>query len=92
MRYKSYHETFDASKAPDNPTRQQYIFTTVDCTAQLNDDCILTEEVSVNGPDLFAYNNGKLIQDAFPYLTATQRERLMSGTCGACFANLMKED
>ena len=35
--------------------------------------------------DLEAWQNGKLAQDAFPYLTDDQREILISELCPACF-------
>ena len=44
--------------------------------------CVVTGEphsVTVKGADLFKYNRGEYIQDAFPYLTPGDREFLMSG-------------
>ena len=44
--------------------------------------CIISNEtvkVTVKGDDLFEYRNGALIQNAFPYLTAQEREWIMSG-------------
>ncbi|OYT14915.1 MAG: hypothetical protein B7C24_15770 [Bacteroidetes bacterium 4572_77] len=35
--------------------------------------------VTVNGCDLYRYNQGDYIQDAFPYLTTAEREWMMSG-------------
>ncbi len=35
--------------------------------------------------DYKAWENGKVIQDAMPYLTPGEREVLISGTCGSCF-------
>lgn len=40
--------------------------------------------VAVGEEDFFAWQNGKLAQDAFPYLTATEREQLISKLCPAC--------
>jgi hypothetical protein len=31
-------------------------------------------------------------QDAFPHLTADERELLISGTCGSCFNAMFPED
>ena len=42
-------------------------------------------EMKVNIDDVTAWENGKLIQDAMPYLTPDEREVLISGTCGPCF-------
>lgn len=44
--------------------------------------CIVTKKqqsVTVKGKDLFAYHGGKMIQDAFPYLSNAEREWLISG-------------
>jgi hypothetical protein len=44
--------------------------------------CLITGEkvsVTVNGEDLYEYNQGAYIQDAFPYLTPSEREWMMSG-------------
>lgn len=54
--------------------------------------CQKPQTVTVKGPDMFRYNNGTLIQDAFPYLNAGQREWCISGTCGPCFEEIFKED
>ena len=35
--------------------------------------------------DYEAWENGKLIQDVMPYLSADEREVLISGICGPCF-------
>ena len=40
--------------------------------------------VEVNQTDLERYEEGELVQNAFPYLTATERECLISGMCPTC--------
>jgi DNA-directed RNA polymerase subunit RPC12/RpoP len=35
---------------------------------------------------------GELIQDAFPYLTAGQRELMLSNTCDTCWNKFFPED
>ena len=48
-------------------------------------NCLDTgEAVSVDllGPDLFKYNQGELIQNAFPYIDANYREWMMTGRLG----------
>ena len=35
--------------------------------------------------DFIAYQKGKLIQNAFPYLTTDEREALKTGICPACW-------
>jgi hypothetical protein len=39
----------------------------------------------VNLDDMARWENGELIQNAMPYLSADERELLISGTCGECF-------
>lgn len=40
--------------------------------------------VKVNQTDLERYEEGELAQNAFPYLTPTERECIISGMCPAC--------
>ena len=52
---------------------------------------------AMNLPDRFSIGfNGKLIQDAFPYLTDGQRELMISNTCDTCwnkfFPNVEEDD
>ena len=42
-------------------------------------------EMEVYAEDVAAWENGELIQNAMPYLSADEREVLISGTCGPCF-------
>ena len=37
-------------------------------------------------------SNGKLIQLAFPYLSAGERELIISGICDTCFTDMFKDD
>lgn len=49
--------------------------------------------MEVNESDLDRWLSGKeLVQDAFPYLTADQREILISGICGKCFDKMFSDD
>jgi len=60
---------------------------------QLTDDtlqarcrtCGDTHILMVNAQDKKRWMEGELIQDAMPYLSADERELLISGTCGTCF-------
>ena len=45
-------------------------------------------EMAVNVDDYTSWENGELIQNAMPYLTADEREVLISGICGPCFGGL----
>jgi hypothetical protein len=41
--------------------------------------------IEVNDVDYWAWQNGALVQDAFPYLSADERELLISGICSTCW-------
>jgi len=41
--------------------------------------------MSVNRQDVADWREGKYIQNAMPYLSADEREILVSGICGDCF-------
>ena len=50
--------------------------------------CIVSgkeQSVTVKAPDLFKFNQGALIQDAFPELSADDREWMISGMSGDVF-------
>jgi len=81
MNYESYTEQ-------DSEEGHQYLFT-VRCP-----QCKETEVITVNGPDLFEYNQGtKAVQLCFPYLTAAQRERLfMTGICDPCWKKMFGDE
>ena len=54
-------------------------------------DCIKCKErqhLYVGTADLANWEGGELIQNAMPYLTADEREVLISGICGPCFGGL----
>lgn len=43
-------------------------------------------DIEVNKIDYDRYKAGLIkVQDAFPYLTADEREMLMTGICGDCY-------
>ena len=60
---------------------------------QLTDDtlqarcisCKDTHILMVSNHDLKRWEGGELIQDAMPYLSAGERELLISGICETCF-------
>lgn len=54
--------------------------------------CQKTEEIRVIPEDYVKWREGMYIQDAFPYLSADQREQLMTGTCGACWELFFTEE
>lgn len=57
-------------------------------TMNLETRCPLCGAVSVvvvNAEDFEAWQNGELVQNAFPYLDANEREALVSGICPDCW-------
>jgi hypothetical protein len=65
--------------------------------------CGHANEVEVNEMDYLDWQDGVLAQDAFPYLSANEREMLISGICPTCwdgmfgneldhFENFIEED
>ncbi len=54
--------------------------------------CDYTEDILVDEADYDAWHNGAFIQDVFPYLTAGQRELMISNTCDNCWKKFFGED
>jgi hypothetical protein len=54
--------------------------------------CGKPQEVSVWPDDLQKFRDGNYAQNCFPYLTAEQREFLISGICGTCWDNMFPEE
>ena len=46
--------------------------------------CHTAHYVTVNMDDFWRWQDGELAQNAFPYLTATEREQLISQLCPKC--------
>jgi hypothetical protein len=54
----------------------------------ITNSCILCgkeSSVSVDSHSLYLYNQGAMIQDAFPTLTANEREVIKTGIHGECW-------
>lgn len=47
--------------------------------------CHHVHDVGVNELDFWDWEDGALVQDAFPYLSANEREMLISGICPDCW-------
>ena len=47
--------------------------------------CGKEHAVEVSAADFWEWNDGALVQDAFPYLSANEREILISGICPTCW-------
>lgn len=56
------------------------------CQCRLCDDVHVIDDIVVD--DLVAWSQGKLIQEAMPYLSNEERELLISQTCPACWSEL----
>tara|TARA_B100000519_G_C13841603_1_gene249864 strand:+ start:138 stop:431 length:294 start_codon:yes stop_codon:yes gene_type:complete len=54
--------------------------------------CDYEENISVHESDYISWHNGEFIQDAFPYLTAGQRELMISNTCDDCWNRFFPDD
>ena len=48
--------------------------------------------IAVLVDDLLKYHKGTLIQDAFPYLSADERELLISRTCPVCWNGIFSDE
>ncbi len=48
--------------------------------------------IKVHKVSLEAYNNGALAQDAFPNLTAAEREMIITGICPKCWDRYVCKD
>jgi hypothetical protein len=53
--------------------------------------CKEKSELVVDSVSFFAWRGGKFVQDAFPELTADEREKLISGTCPSCWEEMFGE-
>ena len=55
--------------------------------------CKLKYTVLVNQDDMIKWlSNQGYIQELMPYLSAVEREMIISGTCGNCWTKLFGED
>ena len=54
--------------------------------------CGHANEIEVNEADYWDWQDGELVQNAFPYLSADEREMLISGICPKCWAKTFGEE
>ena len=54
--------------------------------------CGHANEVEVNEMDYLDWSDGELAQIAFPYLSANEREMLISGICPTCWDKMFGSD
>lgn len=48
--------------------------------------------IKINQSDLESYQNGSNAQHAFPYLSAADRELIISNICGPCFGSMFADE
>lgn len=65
--------------------REITLVTTCPCCGRIN-------EIEVNAMDYLRWRDGMLAQNAFPYLTAEEREMLISGICPTCWDDTFSSD
>lgn len=63
--------------------------TTIDIRCKI---CGTVESIQVYVADMTKWKEGHLIQDAFPYLTPSGRELLVSHICDTCFDKIFGGD
>lgn len=54
--------------------------------------CKKNNVVKFNREDFFDWTNGKLIQDAFPYLSVSERELIKTRICPSCWNRIFNDD
>ena len=54
--------------------------------------CDAEHNLMVNPEDVISWQAGSYIQDAMPYLSAAERELLISRTCDSCWKSMYGED
>lgn len=54
-------------------------------------NCGLPVEIEADAQDYRDWQNGKLAQDAFPYLTPGEREMFISRICDTCWDSMFGE-
>jgi hypothetical protein len=54
--------------------------------------CGIVYDLLINPEDLILWQAGTLIQECMDYLTAAERELLISQTCDNCWKNLFGEE
>ena len=54
--------------------------------------CDYEEVITVAEADYISWHNGKFAQDCFPYLTAGQRELMISNTCDDCWNRFFPDE
>lgn len=47
--------------------------------------CFVRYTFNIDPEDYYAFRRGTFAQDAFPYLSAGERELMVSQTCDSCF-------
>jgi hypothetical protein len=53
--------------------------------------CLKVKTFTLAEVDIIRWKGGMKIQHAFPYLTASEREQMMTGYCSDCWDELWKD-
>ena len=54
--------------------------------------CGKAQKIKVNSEDYEKWENGELVQRAFPYLSSSEREALITGICDNCWNSLFTSE
>jgi len=54
--------------------------------------CATPKTITLPAEQLFEYRRGALVQNAFPEMSAEDREFIISGVCPACFDTLREDE
>jgi hypothetical protein len=65
--------------------------TKVEITVSCTQCGTVQKPVKVQFSEFHNWTRGLKVQQAFPYLTSTERELLISGTCAKCWDDMFKE-
>ena len=85
-----YHGTIDDIR--DRTLKEKQMITkNKEITVAMCRVCGTNIELLVDPLDFEAWQEGKYIQDAMPYLSAGERELLISGTCDDCWGKMFGE-
>jgi hypothetical protein len=66
--------------------------TTVEIKTRPCPKCHTVAILTVTTDEMAAYEAGALIQDAFPEMSKDDRERLITGICGPCWALIFADE
>jgi hypothetical protein len=84
---------FDILSAEENGERVDVCYNRHEvCVVTTCPFCGKSYGIEVNEIDYLDWEDGKMAQDAFPYLSADEREMLISGICPTCWDKYFGSD